>query len=81
MHFREGMYLYKPLGPSNTAVMLPVRHLQLVQQPHLTHVTASPHCPYNGAQRHNYGVIDPPEGCTLTAHIPGDAEVFAVLYM
>eukprot|EP00983_Pelagomonas_calceolata_P110397 1159664-Pelagomonas_calceolata.AAC.10 len=42
--------------------------------------TRSPHYPYNGGQRHNYGVLDVPEGCSLTAHIPGDEEVFAVLY-
>lgn len=29
---------------------------------------------------HVYGVLDVPEGCSLTAHIPGDDEAFAVLY-
>lgn len=40
----------------------------------------SPHYPYNGGQKHNYGVVDVPEGCSLVAHIPGDEESFAVLY-
>ncbi|KAL6762405.1 hypothetical protein V8C86DRAFT_2517558, partial [Haematococcus lacustris] len=36
--------------------------------------------PYTGGLRHNYGVVDIPEGCALVAHIPGDDDAFAVLY-
>jgi hypothetical protein len=47
----------------------------------LAHGSKSAHYPYNGAMKHNYGVIDVPEGCSLVAHIPGDEEAFAVLYV
>ncbi len=43
-------------------------------------VNRSPHYPYSGWQKHTYGVVDVPDGCSLTAHIPGDEEAFAVLY-
>ncbi len=55
----------------------PPTHTQHV----LAHGSKSAHYPYNGAMKHNYGVIDVPEGCSLVAHIPGDEEAFAVLYV
>lgn len=73
IHTRLFIFLSAPLSlsTSDTPALL-----QLVQ----TQGLKSAHYPYSGAQKHNYGVVDVPEGCSLVAHIPGDEEAFAVLY-